>query len=175
MNAIDVFPGGIRQLGFVIPDLDAAITQWVSLGVAPWLVVRDLRMEGCRYRGELSEPLISLALSNAGDMQVELIQQQDETPSIYREFLVATGGGLNQVAYWVEDVKPVRAAAIDAGWVEVWSSMDGSQPEFSYLEHSQSPVPIVELMELNEATRSIGDAIRESAAAWKPGQPVFMA
>jgi hypothetical protein len=57
------FPGRIRQFGFIIPDLDAAITEWVDLGVAPWLVVPDIPMEGCWYRGEPSNPVISTAVS----------------------------------------------------------------------------------------------------------------
>jgi Glyoxalase/Bleomycin resistance protein/Dioxygenase superfamily len=170
-----VFPGRIRQFGFVIPDLDAAIAQWVDLGVAPWLVVRDMPMEGCWYRGALSEPVISLAMSNSGDMQIELIQQHDETPSIYREFITATGGGFNQIAYWVEDVNAVRSAAISTGWSEVWRGDDSGPVQFSYLEHPDSPVPIVELSELNEATLSMNDTIRDTAAAWTPGQPVLMA
>ncbi len=170
-----VFPGGIRQIGFVVPDIDGALAQWVDLGVAPWLVMRDHPMEGCRYRGEPSEPVISLALSNTGDMQIELIQQQDDTPSIYQEFLVATGGGFNQVAYWVEDFDAVRAAAIADGWSEVWCGDSGSQTKFSYVERPGSPVTIVELMELNDMTREMGDTIRAAAAAWTPGQPVLMA
>ncbi len=104
-----VFPGRVRQFGFIVPDLDAELARWVDLGVAPWMVVRELRMERCCYRGDLSEPVISIAMSNSGDMQIELIQQHDETPSIYREFMTATGGGFNQIAYWVEDVNAVRA------------------------------------------------------------------
>jgi hypothetical protein len=173
-SSASVFPGRIRQFGFIIPDLDAAITRWVELGVAPWLVVRDIPMEGCLYRGEPSNPVISIGFSNSGDMQIELIQQLDETPSIYREFLTATGGGFNQIAYWVEDVDAVRAAAVAVGWSEVWRGDSGGQVQFCYLEHPLSPVPIVELSELNDATRSMGDAVRQAAAAWMPGQPVLM-
>jgi Glyoxalase/Bleomycin resistance protein/Dioxygenase superfamily len=173
-SSASVFPGRIRQFGFIIPDLDAAIAQWVDLGVAPWLVVPEIHMEGCWYRGERSDPVISIAFSNSGDMQIELIQQHDETPSIYREFLVATGGGFNQIAYWVEDVDAVRADAVAAGWSEVWRGDGSGQVQFSYLEHPTSPVPIVELSELNDATRSMGDTVRAAAAAWAPGQPILM-
>jgi hypothetical protein len=174
-NHASIFPGRVRQFGFIIPDLDAAIEQWVDLGVAPWFVVREIPMEGCWYRGEPSNPVISVAFSNSGDMQIELIQQHDETPSIYREFMVATGGGFNQIAYWVEDVDAVRAAAVAAGWAEVWRGDSGGQVPFCYLEHPQSPVPIVELTQFNEATMSMNDTVREAAAAWQPGQPVLLA
>ena len=169
-----VFPGPIRQFGFIVPDLDAAIGQWVCLGVAPWLVLREMVMEGCRYRGELSEPTISIALANSGALQIELIQQHDGTASIYREFMDATGGGINQVAYWVEDVPAVRDAALAVGWAEVWSGDGGGQTPFSYLEHPSSPFAVVELMELNDSTRSMGEAVRAAAEAWTPGQPIYM-
>jgi hypothetical protein len=171
---VSVFPGRIRQFGFIVEDVDAAITQWVALGVAPWLVVRDIAMERCQYRGALSEPVISIALANSGDMQIELIQQHDETPSIYQEFMQATGGGLNQVAYWVEDLDAVRADAAAAGWTEVWRGDEDGPTRFSYFEHPDAPLAIVELMELNDMTSSMGAAIRAAAESWAPGQPTLM-
>lgn len=169
-----IFPGRIRQFGFIVGDVDAAIAQWAALGVAPWLVIRDMRMERCRYRGALSEPMISMALANSGDMQIELIQQLDDTPSIYQEFMTATGGGLNQVAYWVEDLKAVRTDAVAAGWTEVWCGSEDGPTMFSYLEHPDSPLAIVELMELNDMTRAMGVAVQNAAEAWAPGEPIFM-
>ena len=39
-------PGPIRQTGFVVTDLDAALTTWVEgLGVGPWLVRGDASIE----------------------------------------------------------------------------------------------------------------------------------
>jgi hypothetical protein len=170
--AAGMFPGKVRQFGFVIPDIQAAINQWAALGVAPWLIIPEFTLSGSRYRGELSEPVVSIALANTGDMQIELIQQHCDTPSAYREFMDATGGGLNQVAYWVEDIEGTRAAALDAGWTEVWFGDAGVK--YYYLEHPDSPVALVELMELNEMSRGMGAMTQEAAEAWKPGQPILM-
>ena len=76
---MSVLPGPIRQIGYVVTDLDRAIASWVELGVGPWLVIRGLPMRAL-YRGEPCETTLSLALSNSGELQVELIQQQDDTP-----------------------------------------------------------------------------------------------
>lgn len=166
-----MFPGPIRQFGFIVEDLDAAIARWVGLGVAPFTVVRDLKMERCSYRGARSEPVISLALANSGELQIELIQQLDDTPSIYREFLDRGDRGFHQVAYWPENLAEVRDAAVAAGWTEVWSGDGNGVTPFSYLEHPDSPATVVELMELNDATRAMGEGIRDAAAAWRPGDP----
>jgi Glyoxalase/Bleomycin resistance protein/Dioxygenase superfamily len=169
-EGVSVFPGRVRQLGFIVPDLEAAMAQWTNLGVAPWFVIRETRMVDCRYRGELAEPVISIAVANSGDLQIELIQQHDDTRSIYTEFMEATGGGFHQIAYWVRDVDAVRDAATAAGWTEVWCGDPGAK--FSYLEHPDSPVTVVELTEDNELTHSLNEAVRAAAETWKPGEPL---
>ena len=68
-----ILPGQIRQIGYVVTDLDRAIAKWVDLGVGPWFVMRHLSQR-VDYRGQPTEITISLALSNSGDLQVELIQ-----------------------------------------------------------------------------------------------------
>ena len=68
------FPGPIRQIGYVVTDLDQALANWVELGVGPWLVIRGLPMQAL-YRGEPATHAIA-CVSNSGELQVELIQQR---------------------------------------------------------------------------------------------------
>ncbi|GAC1397380.1 MAG: hypothetical protein NVSMB60_07380 [Mycobacterium sp.] len=90
-------PGTIRQIGYVVTDLEQAMQSWVNLGVGPWFVVRGLQMQA-RYRGQPCETTLSLALSNSGEMQIELITREDDTPSIFTQFLAAEGPGYHQLA-----------------------------------------------------------------------------
>ena len=89
-------PGPIRQIGYVVTDLDRALRSWIDLGVGPWFVIRDLPMRAL-YRGEPCETTLSLAMANSGEMQVELIHQMDDTPSIFTEFLESNGPGLSSI------------------------------------------------------------------------------
>ena len=34
-----VLPGPIRQIGYVVTDLDQAMAGWLELGVGPWFVI----------------------------------------------------------------------------------------------------------------------------------------
>ena len=121
---MSVLPGPIHQIGYVVTDLDRAMASWVELGVGPWLVIRGLPMRAL-YRGEPCETMLSLALSNSGELQIELIQQQDDTPSIFTEFLAGNGPGYHQLAYWAEDFDATMKAVEDAGWPVVWSGGEG--------------------------------------------------
>ena len=63
--------------------------------------MRDLPVRAL-YRGEPCEMTMSLAMANSGEMQVELIHQLDDTPSIFTEFLASNGPGYHQLAYWTD-------------------------------------------------------------------------
>jgi hypothetical protein len=46
-----ILPGPIRQIGYVVTDLDQAMAGWLELGVGPWFVLRGLPVRA-DYRGE---------------------------------------------------------------------------------------------------------------------------
>lgn len=144
---------------------------WVELGVAPWFVIRGLPMRAI-YRGEPCETMLSLALSNSGDLQVELIQQEDDTPSIFTEFLASSGPGYHQLAYWTEDFNATMGAVAEAGWPVLWSGGEGFGVRFAYVEPPNSPATIVEISELTDATVASSAFIRDAAASWDGSDPI---
>jgi catechol 2,3-dioxygenase-like lactoylglutathione lyase family enzyme len=95
--------GSIRQIAFVVHDVDAALRYWTeTLGVGPFFVLRNVAPATFRYRGQPSAPpRLSLALANSGDVQIELIQQHDDRPSAYRDFLASGREGFHHVSSWV--------------------------------------------------------------------------
>jgi catechol 2,3-dioxygenase-like lactoylglutathione lyase family enzyme len=168
---MSVLPGPIRQIGYVVTDLDRALASWVELGVGPWLVMRGLSMRAL-YRGEPCETTLSLAMSNSGELQVELIQQEDDTPSIFTEFLAAKGPGYHQLAYWADDFEATMKAVEDPGWPVVWSGGEDVGTRFAYVEPPNSPATIVEIMELTDTTSGMGRFIRDAAANWDGSDPI---
>ena len=164
-DAAQVLDGPIRQVGFVVPDLDAALQSWCSLGVGPWFTVRDLLQTDCRYRGELCEPTLSIAFANSGPLQLELIQQHGDDPSIYREFLAAGREGFHQFAWWAADFDAMRKTADDAGWPVVFSG-DSGDVRFVYFELDTAISTVVEVMELNDSSRGMAELVAGAAANW---------
>lgn len=166
-------PGSIRQIGYIVKDLDVALASWVQLGVGPWYVLRGIAQRA-DYRGQPCEVNISIALANSGELQLELIQQHGDTPSIYTEFLAAHGEGFHQLAYWPTDFDGAVANAQQAGWPVVWSSADADQGgvRYAYLAPPAGTATIVELMELNEVSEGLGNFIRDAADGWDGSDPV---
>jgi catechol 2,3-dioxygenase-like lactoylglutathione lyase family enzyme len=161
----EVLPGAIRQIGYVVRDLDEAMQSWCTLGVGPWYTLRDLPQPNCTYRGQRVSPTISLALTNSGPLQVELIQVLDDGPSIYREFVETGREGFHQLAWWAEDFAGLMRRADAAGWPVVFSGEAGGT-HFAYFELDTTISTIIEVSELNDMTRGLATMLEAAARGW---------
>ena len=166
-----LLPGAVRQNGYVVRDLDRTIEGWLAMGVGPWLLLPHLTQSGSTYRGQLTAPVVSMAFANSGDLQVELIVQEDDSPSVYKEFLDVGHEGLHHHAWWVDDFPAVADAAAAAGWSEAMRGNVGGMADFAYFEVA-SAVPLVEVMELTDATRWLASKVRDAARDWDGTDPV---
>lgn len=165
--------GPLRQLGFVVPDIHAALDNWVGrLGVGPFHLVDELVLEDFELDGVLARPVtLSIALANSGTVQIELIQQLDDAPSMFRRFLDRTGGGLQHWATWPDDYDATLEAATSRGLV-VGQSGRTARGRFAYLSDPVVPDTAVEIAESSaERTRSFG-LIAASADDWDGTDPV---
>lgn len=97
--------GPVRQLGMVVEQFDQAILTAIErYGIGPFYVVREVTPSWFRYRGLDSQPpVLSLAFAFSGSFQLEIIQQHDEAPSAYRDFLSAGRQGAQHLSSWFPD------------------------------------------------------------------------
>lgn len=165
------FPGGVRQFGYVVADFDRTLQGWLAAGVGPWFVLRGLTQSG-DYRGVACEVTLSIGMANVGDMQIEVIAQHDETPSIYTEFLSGGSGGFHQLAWWVRDYEGALGGAEAAGWPVVWSGGDVGGVRFAYVEPTGGAAAIYEITERSEMFDAMAQLVRAAAVEWDGADPV---
>ncbi len=165
-------PGPIRQCAYIVKDFDAAINQWVSAGIGPWFVMRSLAQGGSEYRGTPTSPVVSIGFANSGELQVELICQEDDSPSIYREFVDGGGVGFHHIAFWTPEFDATIAAGQGVGWEVVHCGDSGGLAQFAYLDAGGFSSTVIEIMELNVATTWMTTTVREAAIGWDGSDPV---
>lgn len=165
-------PGPIRQNGYVVRDLERAIEDWLAVGVGPWLLLRHMTQTGSVYRGTPTAPVVSIAFANSDALQVELIAQEDDSPSIYREFLDSGHEGFHHLAWWVEDFDAVARAADGAGWPLVHAGDTGGLAQFAYYDPGGVTSTVIEVMELTDATRWLATTVSAAAVGWDGSNPV---
>ena len=92
------------QLGFVVADLLEAAGRWVSVfGVGPFHVLPP-RPAACTHRGESGSIEMQVAVAQAGPVQIELVQQLCDSPSIFRDHLDTDGhAALHQLCTITEE------------------------------------------------------------------------
>jgi hypothetical protein len=156
-------PGEIRQAGYVVRDLDRAIADWCALGVGPWFTDRDVP-HAIRFRGEPAEPHLSIAIANSGGLQIELIQQHDDVPTAYREFLDSGCEGFHHFAWWTEDMPSVVGTAVAAGW-SLLQEGSGVAP-WAYFEATGITSTVVEVGALNPVILGVDKMLRSAATTW---------
>ena len=94
----------IFQYAYFVRDVDEAAMRWHTLlGAGPFFVARHHRTDRFSYRGEPLEADVSYAFGYAGECQIQLIQQHDDTPSIYLDMFEPGEEGLHHVATLVHD------------------------------------------------------------------------
>ena len=165
--------GEIRQLGYVVKDIEAAMTYWSqTLGVGPWFYNPRVPIKNYQYRGESHEPHNSVALANSGFVQVELSQCRNDVPSMYRDFLRAGHTGLQHVAYWTEDYDADLARLQAQGFKAVMSGEVGERGRFIYFDTEYHPGTVIELSEVAGPKGKMFDLIRAASLGWDGSEPV---
>ncbi len=167
------FFGTVRQNGYVVRDIEAALTHWAEvLGVGPWFYFERAPIEDFRYRGEPSDLEVSIALANSGELQIELIQQRNDAPSMYRDFLGAGREGLQHVAAWTEDFDADLERCEKAGYRVGQSGRVGEGSRFVYFETETHPGTVIELSEISGAKGRFFRHIEECARSWDGSDPI---
>ncbi|MBL8304273.1 MAG: VOC family protein [Ideonella sp.] len=168
------FFGEIRQVAYIVPDIEAAMAHWAGvMGIGPWYYNPRVPIRNYHYRGERHEPHNSVALANAGSLQIELLQPRNDVPSMYRDFSRAGHRGVQHVAYWTEDFDADLARAEAAGFVVCMGGEVGENGRFVYFEdRSGLPGTTIELSEVAGPKGRLFTLIREAAAGWDGREPV---
>lgn len=165
--------GEIRQLGYVVPDIEAAMDHWSRvLGVGPFFYNPQVPIENYKYDGQSYEVENSVALANSGFIQVELIQTRNDAPSMYRDFVQAGNWGLQHVAYWTTDFDVDLARMQGQGFRVKMEGCVGQNGRFVYFDREAHPGTVIELSEVLGPKGAMFDAIRAAGQNWDGSDPV---
>jgi len=158
--------GPIMQNGFVVADWREAAEHWAeTLGTGPFFVVEHIEFAECRYRGERTAIDMSVAIAYAGDLQIELVQQHNDAPSIYRDFLRDNAPGLQHVGALTDNLD----RALDENRLRERIVQDGitaSGQRFAYVDTVLHNGSMLEIIETDAAMLKSFDYMQNAARNW---------
>lgn len=104
------------QLGHVVDDVLDAAAGWARVfGVGPFHVLPVVDQE-TDYGGEIRTIRLQVAVAQAGPVQIELIQQHCQTPSIYSAWSRGGTSSFHQIATVTEDFDAKTAHFASLGY-----------------------------------------------------------
>jgi hypothetical protein len=146
---------------------------WANIGTGPWFYIPRYPLPKLTYKGvEGPAPDLAIALAYSGGLQIELIQQKCETPSMYKEFLDAGLEGLQHHAVFLENYDEVLQEALEKGYTVGQAGDAVGRGRFAYLESEGHPGTVVELVELTEARKAGFVKMKKEAESWDGEGPV---
>ena len=158
------------QIGYIVHDLESAAQKWTdTIGIGPWRIVEHAPFTGFHYNGAPSDVDAGIALAFMGDVQIELIQQHNDAPSMYRDLLDTYGEGAQHICFYPDDYDAAMEHAMASG-MEVGQEGALWGIRFAYLRGDAGRV--IELADLPDQVRAGRQHGIDEAASWDGTAPV---
>ncbi|QZA14556.1 VOC family protein [Mycolicibacterium holsaticum DSM 44478 = JCM 12374] len=159
------------QLGHVVDDVLVAAAGWArTFGVGPFHVLPVVEQQA-DYGGEIRSVRIQVAVAQAGPVQVELIQQHCDTPSIYSEWSRRGTSSFHQIATMTTDYDAKTAHFTSLGYPPAAQSVGGGF-RVAYIDTVADFGFYTEVVEAPPAFLDQLRAISDTCASWDGSDPV---
>ncbi|MGE2727657.1 VOC family protein [Mycolicibacterium pulveris] len=159
------------QLGHVVDDVVVAAAGWArTFGVGPFHVLPVVEQQA-DYGGEIRGVRIQVAVAQAGPVQIELIQQHCDTPSIYSEWSRAGKSAIHQIATVTRDYD-AKIAHFDSLGYPVAAQGVGGGFRVGYIDTVADFGFYTEVVEAPPAFLDQVRAISDTCAGWDGSDPV---
>ena len=165
--------GEVFQLAFVPGDFDGALKFWIdTMGAGPFWMLDHVRLEDMRHQGEASDVDFSMALGYWGDLQIELIRQHNDAPSIYKSWRDEGREGLHHVCILVDDMEEARRVCADTGSVVIQAARVPGGGEVIYVDTGGGPGTMVEVLKPSAGGREFFAMMRDASRGWDGSDPL---
>jgi hypothetical protein len=167
--------GGIIQMAYIVEDINAAMPLFTrDLGIGPWFVIEHFPFSRLAYRGVETDWDLTLCLGVSGGMMYELIQQNDDRPSVYSEVRDARGWGFHHYAM---GARPDHYDALLARHVAQGADIAldcevGVGGRAAYVDTAASLHGMIELIEVTPDVETLFDGIHQAGLDWDGCDPV---
>lgn len=165
--------GGIIQMAYVVTDIQAAMRHWIDdLKVGPWFLLDHFTGVDPVYRGRPSQADVAIAMAFAGHMLIELIQPNDEHPSVYRELTETRGAGFHHFGVASTDLDRDIAALEAKGYTLAFRAGVPTGGDVAYMDGGPDKDGFIEFIEATPGMDKTFTRFFHAAQSWDGTDPV---
>ncbi len=162
--------GEIMQVAHVVDDLETAAARWTKhLNIGPWIVLEHFQADEKEYYGEPTDVDLSIALTYSDGMCFELVCQNNDTPSVYKD--IVNKDGFGAFHHWAigtetfdDDVARYHADNCDVAFFGKVAPVGGLR--FAYIDTMKELRGMIELIEMGPRVEELFAGVKEQAQSW---------
>ena len=162
--------GPVRQVGYIVDDIEAAALDWVTrFGIGPWRVKTSVVFDSCTYRGVAIDVDIAIATATSDGLEIELIAPKGGPASMYSDFLAVNGPGAQHICYYPTDYAAAHSHLIASGLDPV---LEGTihGVDFAYMDDRRGQM--IEIADLSATALESRAARAAAATTWDGTNPL---
>lgn len=166
----------VIHTSFIVKNVYESIQAFLDLyGVGPWFVFEHYPMMNLKYRGSPAELDFTVAVAYSGAMMLELIQQNDDVPSAYKDVVAIRGYGFHHFAIPSYDFEKDLSHYRNLGFAVVnegASPADHGGSRGAYVDTTSKLPGMTELQEIVPELAAALTELEATAANWDGTDPI---
>ena len=165
--------GGVTQAAYIVQDIEAAMRHFTRLlNVGPWFVTGPFVPAAGVYRGEPTRMRLTLAVAYSGHLMLEVIQQHDELPSVYREKIEKSGYGFHHYGVATRNFDADIARYQALGYALAFSDISPRGARIAYMDSLSDIHGMIELIEMSDGLEAIYTSFQHASVGWDGTDPI---
>jgi hypothetical protein len=162
------------QLAYFVTDIrEAALRAAATFGAGPFYVLDRIELAWGEHRGARCDFLHSSAYGQWGGLMMELVQQDVEGPSPFRDLYAPGEEGLHHVASFVSSVDETIEAYQRSGYpLAARAVTKNADSEFAFIDTTAMTGHMLEIYEASERLQGFYDFVRNESQDWDGRDPV---
>ncbi len=158
--------GTILELCQVVGDMDKALDHWTRvIGAGPFFVFDVPVLPGQKYRGQPTEVAMRVGFGFSGGLLIELLQQTNDTKSVFSEILEKNGDGYHHIMPRI-DFDEGSAKLTAEGYEVAFSGQMPSGERFCLFDTRSGNGGFIELMEISPAMEGAMQLMHKAHVQW---------
>ena len=163
----------IVQIAYFVTDAEQAAARMAArYGAGPFFFVERIQLAWGEHRGRPQKFLHSSAYGQWGSVMMELVQQDEEGPSPFRDMYAPGEEGLHHMAMMVDSLPATYAECETQGLAVAARAETATGTEFAFIDAVATQGHMLEVYERSEALTGFYAFVRDASAGWDGAEPV---
>ncbi|MDX1580329.1 MAG: VOC family protein, partial [Alphaproteobacteria bacterium] len=143
-----------------------------TIGAGPFFVLENIELSHCLYRGEEAELDHTSAYGQAGDVMMEILQQNNTGPSAFRDMYGPEEHGLHHMATFSTDFDGEIKRYEEAGFEAANIATTSGGTRFAYIDTRSLFGHMTEFYEDDKGVRDFYAMVKAASEGWDGSDPI---